>query len=108
MFVIVIVIIMIYIIIKQMDSHDKRFKQIIDFSIKYNKKTTGEEFNIKPIKFIDELQRTRYRNSNYEEREEDKIVIKEYIDEETYKVYKIDIVNYDGKALLYAKFVKDI
>lgn len=107
-FIIIIIILIVYIIAKQMDSHDKRLTQIINVSIKHGKQTNGEEFNIKPIKFSDELKRNRYRDSNYEEREKNKIVIKRYINEESHEVYRIDIINQDGKALIYAEFIENI
>ncbi len=85
---------------KKLDSHDKRFKQIIQKAIESGKSTTGEKFNIKPIKFKDELERRRYNDSNYLQKDNEKIIIKHYYcSNQDYNAYKVEIQNLDDLAI---------
>ena len=87
---------------KNLDSHDNRFNQIVLLSANNNKKTTGKEFNIKPIKFKDELERIRYNDANYEQKDEYGIVITNHFinDDENYDTYRVEISNNNGEALI--------
>ena len=85
---------------RKLDSHDKRFTQIVLKSIECNKSTTGEEFKIKPIKFKDELERARYNDTNYLQKDNDKIIIKRhYLRDEDYNVCRLVIENKSGIAM---------
>ena len=89
--------------INALNSYNKRFQQIVELSAKHNKKTNGQEFNIKPIRFYDELNRPRCADSNYEERSNNKIIISRYsVNDVEYKAYKVEIENINGIALIYA------
>lgn len=90
---------------KKMESHDKRFDQIIQKAIEHGKSTTGKEFYIKPIKFKDELERTRYIDSNYLQKDNDRIIIKHhYLD---YNVCRVEIINNDNIAKFSVKLIDD-
>ncbi len=106
-----IIILLIYVLIyKQIDSQDKRFDEIVELSAKKNKKTTGEEFGIKPIKFKDELENVRYVDDNYEEKNNKRITITNHFinKDNTYKTYRVEIENYNGKALFYSKLLDSV
>lgn len=101
-----IIIAMIFVIVNNMGNHDKRFNQIVDLSARHNKETTGKEFNIKPLKFKDELERTRYIHSNYEERNNNRIIIlNHYVNDGDYKTYHVVINNFNGEASIYAQLL---
>lgn len=99
-----------FIIAKNLDSHDKRFNKIVEISAKNNTKTNGEEYNIKPIKFKDELDRTRYNYTNYEEKNSNRIIIsKHFLDDvATYKTYRVEIENGNGDAFIHANLIESI
>lgn len=99
--------IMFAIVWKKMDSHDKRFEQIIQKAIEYDINTTGKEFKIKPIKFKDELDRTRYNDSNYLQKDDDKIVIKHFYLNKDYSVYRVEIVNKNNIAEFSVTIIDD-
>ncbi len=104
-----IILFMYFMVFKSMDSHDKRFNNIIELSAQKNIKTTGKDFGIKPIKFKDELERTRYTDDNYEEKSDKKIIISNhYIDDDNYKIYRVEIENSNGKALIYSKLLESM
>lgn len=92
---------------KKMDSHDKRFDQIIQKAIEYDKSTTGQEFKIKPIKFKDELERTRYADSNYLQKDNDRIIIKHHYLDKDYNVCRVEIINNDNIAKFSVKLIDD-
>ena len=105
----VIILFMFFMLVKSMNSHDKRFDNIVELSAQKNIKTTGKDFGIKPIKFKDELERTRYIDDNYEEKSDKKIIISNhYIDDDYYKTYRVEIENFNGKALIYSKLLESI
>lgn len=104
-----IILFMYFMVFKSMDSHDKRFNNIIELSAQKNIKTTGKDFGIKPIKFKDELERIRYIDDNYEERNDKKIIISNhYISDDDYKTYRVEIENFNGEALINAKLLESI
>ncbi|MBN2824492.1 MAG: hypothetical protein JXQ76_04140 [Campylobacterales bacterium] len=97
--------VMMFIVFKQLDSHDKRLNEIIILSLKNNKKTTGEEFNIKPIKYDDEVKTVRYIEENYE-RKDNEFTMKHYIEDKDYAgFYNVKIQNLNGIALIEAEYL---
>jgi len=105
----VIILFMYFMVFKNMDSHDKRFNSIIELSAQKNLKSTGKDFDIKPIKFKDELERTRYIDDNYEEKNDHMIIISNhYITDDKYKTYRVEIENSNGEALIYSKLLESI
>lgn len=104
-----IILFMYFMVFKNMDSHDKRFNSIVELSAQKNQKTTGKDFGIKPIKFKNELERTRYINDNYEEKNDNKIIISNhYIRDDKYKTYRVEIENFNGEALIYSILLESI
>jgi hypothetical protein len=104
-----IILLIYFIVFKNMDSHDKRFNNIVELSAQNNKPTTGKDFGIKPIKFKDELERTRYADSNYEEKNNKTIIItNHFMRDDNYKTYRVEIENFNGEALINSKLLESI
>lgn len=105
--VVVLIYLMTYKIWIGMESHDKRFDKIVKLSVKHHRSTTGQEFNIKPIKYKDELFKNRY--NNYEQKDDDKIIMPRHVIRESpQSTYRVVIENDKGDSFINAELLKTI